>query len=161
MMRSAPLRSDVGLLVALFFLLLPNAAAWGDHHEREGQKDQTEEATAEKVLHLAHEIADLLERGVKVYETAEPQDMVLQQRQRDAAKGALLRAKDAAVVLVKELEGGASLSSSDAYFRTVDGNLRAALATAGDAKRSTEAASLLDRLDALVRELARIYDQKI
>ena len=85
---------------------------------------------------------------------------MLQQRQRDAAKGSLLRARDAAIVLVKELEGGANLDSSDAYFRTVGANMRAALETAGDAEPSTEGARLLDRLDELVRELAQIYDQK-
>ena len=159
MTQPTPLRSGLGLLVALFFLLLPNAAAWGDHHEREEQPEETKEATEEKVLPLALEIADLLKRGVEGYETAGPQETVLQQRQRDAAKGAFLRARDAAAVLVRELEGGASLSSSDIYFRTVDANMRAALATAGDATPSTAAAPLVDRLNKLIRELARIYDQ--
>jgi hypothetical protein len=54
-------------------------------------------------LDLAQELADLLERGVKLYETAGPQDTVLQQRQRDGAKAALLGARDAAREFVETL----------------------------------------------------------
>lgn len=94
-----------------------------------------------------------------MYQTAEPQDTVLQQRQRDAAKGALLRARDAALVFVKTLEGGGSVSGSDSYLQMVEENMRAALETAGNAEPSSEAARVLERLDEIVRELGRIYDQ--
>lgn len=159
MARSTSFRSGLGLLVALCFLLFPSAAVWGEHHEQEGQKEETHEPTEEKVLHLAQELADLLERGVQLYQTAEPQDTVLQQRQRDAAKGALLRARDAALVFVKTLEGGGSVSGSDSYLQMVEENMRAALETAGNAEPSSEAARVLERLDEIVRELGRIYDQ--
>jgi hypothetical protein len=51
------------------------------------------------------------------------------------------------------------MSDSDFFLRTVHVNMRAALETAGNAKPSTEAAQVLERIDEVVRELERIYDQ--
>jgi len=161
-MQSNLQRSGLGLLVVLFFLLLSSAVAWGDQHEKKEHKASpahTKETKQEKVLRLAHELRDLLERGVTTFESAAPQETALQQRQRDAAKGGLLRARDAAISLVEDLDGGGDAYSSDVYFRVVDGNMQDALETAGDFEPSSEGAQILARLDEILRKLRRIYDQ--
>jgi hypothetical protein len=167
MMQSNPRKSGLGLLMVLLLLLLSSSAAWGEHHEKkehENKEQRAPQARAketkdEKVSRLAHKLKDLLERGVAVYESAEPQETALQQRQRDAAKGGLVRARDAATELVRDLDGGGDVYSSDVYFRVVDGNMQDALQTAGDFKPSPEGADILARIKEIIRKLRPIYDQ--
>jgi hypothetical protein len=166
--------SVFGLLAALLFVLLPPAAAWADQHqesqgkvherqqlesEQKGSRLGAKETKQEKVLRLAHELKNLLDRGVATFESAEPQETALQQRQRDAAQGGLVRARDAASSLVEDLDAGGDVYSSDVYFRIVDGNIQDALQTAGDFEPSLEGARILARLEEILRKLKRIYDQ--
>jgi hypothetical protein len=162
MMQSKLQRSGLGLLAVLLFLLFSSALAWGDHHEKKDQKGlnaRANETTEEKVSRLAHELADLLARGVEVYETAEPQETALQQRQRDAARGGLVRARDAALELVGDLDAGGNIGSSVTYFRTADGNMQDALETAGDFEPIGEGAQIIGRVEEIFRKLRRIYDE--
>lgn len=166
-MQSNLKKSGHGLLAVLLLLLLPPAVAWGEHHEKKEHKNKELEAAQvraketkqEKISRLAHELEDLLERGVAVFDSAAPQETALQQRQRDAAKGGLVRARDASTELVQDLDGGGDVYSSDVYFRVLDGNMRDALETAGDFEPSPEGAQILARIEEILRKLRPIYDQ--
>lgn len=160
MTRPNPFKSVLGLLVMPLFLL-SSAVAWAEHHENEKmgkQEQEAEEPLEAEVSRLAHELADLLERGVELGET-EVQVTAFQQRERDAAQSELRHARDAARKYVRELEEGVSLSDSESSFRAADGFLRAALKTAGDAEASAKGAPALARLDKVIQQLERIYDE--
>ena len=152
MKRVRALSTLVRLVAVMALTLVVEPVMASDH--------EAEEADAERraaITRHARELADLLVRGESILEDAEPQDTVLQQRQRDAAEGAMRRATEAAVEHAKQLEAGASLDETLLYFGTIRDHVRSTLETAGDARPTSEGRVLRPRLFELLDELEQLY----
>jgi hypothetical protein len=112
---------------------------------------------AAAVTRLAGELHAALGEGLAIARQAPLQETAFQQRTRDAAVRGMQRAHEIAGEYAQKLRGGWVREDSEQFFHQLRAIIADAKQTAGDAVPSPEIARLLDRVDALVREIGGYY----
>ena len=112
---------------------------------------------AARATQLAEELADVLQEARARAQNAPPQETVLQQRKRDAAQGSVRRATEAGAAYAKQMREGADRALSERYYRAVVVEIRSLRETADDVIPAADVQPLLDRMDAILDELGKMY----
>lgn len=147
------LRSSV-FFVFLAALLMAGFTATSATAEEPSKPEFWDSAAATK---LAIELSDTFERGLEASKTAPPQDTAFQQRQREAAQGALRRAREASANFAEQMQAGADKFESERLFQGVVSTVAEMRETAGDAEPTDEGKRILKRVDEIFRELRALY----
>ena len=142
----AALSAFSAVLVA--FLIVHVAAA-------QNTAEQWDDAVVTK---LAIDLEETLQAAYKSSLEAPPQRTALQQRERDAAQGAIRRSRDLSVDYARRMRAGSSPEASEPYFRAVVDEVAYIFETAGDAVPSNSAMPLIDRLHLILDQLQAQYD---
>lgn len=136
----------LALLVA--FLIVGVSAA-------QDTDDPWDDAVAKR---LATDLEETLQAVYKSSLDAPPQRTALQQRERDAAQGAIRRSRDLSVDYARRMRTDLSPEASEPYFRAVVDEVAYIFETAGDAVPSTSAEPLIARLRLILDQLQAQYD---
>ena len=144
--RSTALSAFSAVLVA--FLIVDVATA----------QDTAEQWDDAVVTKLAIDLEETLQAAYKSSLEAHPQRTALQQRERDAAQGAIRRSRDLSVDYARRMRAGSSPEASEPYFRAVVDEVAYIFETAGDAVPSNSARPLIDRLHLILDQLQGQYD---
>lgn len=113
---------------------------------------------AAAVGQLATELEKTLQEAYARSLKAPPQQTVLQQRTRDAAQGAIRRARDLSADYARKLRAGYDRDASEPYFRAVANEVAYVWETAADAVPAETAKPLIERLQKILEELTAHYD---
>lgn len=133
----------------LFAFLVVNVATAQDADER------WDDVVVKK---LATDLEETLQAAYKSSLEAPPQRTALQQRERDAAQGAIRRSRDLSVDYARRIRADSSPLASEPYFRAVVDEVAYIFETAGDAVPSKRAQPLIDRLHLILDQLQAQYD---
>jgi hypothetical protein len=134
--------------VLVAFLIVDVAAA-------QDTDDQWDDVVVKK---LATDLEETLQAAYKSSLKAPPQRTALQQRERDAAQGAIRRSRDLSVDYARRMRAGSSPVASEPYFQAVVDEVAYIFETAGDAVPSKSAEPLIDRLHLILDQLQAQYD---
>ena len=149
MPESIQRRSPIVCLVGLFVALSLSVHA--------GAEDQRQAWDQARVTEMAAELEKTLEEIHEQSLKAPPQQTALQQRERDAAQGAIRRARDRSQDYARRTRAGWTREESEPYFRAVVEEVEAVWDTAGDAVPAENAKPLIDRLQRILDDLRALY----